>query len=390
VRIKSADRIWFQPIYVCVVWLAFAAGGALPSAAEEAPPLTASDFATLISRISEPGGYFWNDNYVSNEASYLHPLRRMHELGITGGVYLGVGPNQNFTYIANVQPRYAFIIDIRRQNFLEHLLFKALFHLARDRKEYLSLLLSRPVPRDQLHGESYSVAELVEVLKHTTPDQGLMHRTQARVRLFLTQASRVPLSPADLNTVDRIHRAFCARGLGIKYDFIPVPTYGEFLVEKDLDGRMSNFLNSTPEFRYIKRLQEENRIVPLVGDFAGSHALLELAKVLQERGEKVRVFYTSNVEQYLVRNGGWPLFLRNAMALPMADDAVFVRAYWSNHVLHPEGVAGYRFTQILQWAKPFMASFDPERTYSYWDIVTTNTIRLQNSEYRIQNSEFRH
>jgi len=53
----------------------------------------------------------------------------MRELGITGGVYLGVGPNQNFTYIAKVQPRYAFIIDIRRQNFLEHLLFKALLPL---------------------------------------------------------------------------------------------------------------------------------------------------------------------------------------------------------------------------------------------------------------------
>jgi len=44
--------------------------------------------------------------------------------------------------------------------------------------------------------------------------------------------------------VERVHRAFYVRGLGIKYDYIPVPTLGEFLLERDLDGRMENFLNS--------------------------------------------------------------------------------------------------------------------------------------------------
>ena len=43
-----------------------------------------------------------------------------------GGVYVGVGPNQNFTYIAAIRPELAFIVDIRRQNLLEHLLFKVL------------------------------------------------------------------------------------------------------------------------------------------------------------------------------------------------------------------------------------------------------------------------
>src|SRR5206468_1895343 len=69
----------------------------------EAKPITASQFAAIIERISEEGGYFWNDNFVSNEASYLHPLRKLRELGIEGGVYLGVGPNQNFTYIAKLR-----------------------------------------------------------------------------------------------------------------------------------------------------------------------------------------------------------------------------------------------------------------------------------------------
>ena len=128
----------FARVLVLTLALAFPAlaGGALT---REATPFTASEFAELIERVSEDGGYFWNDNFVSNEASYLHPITKLRELGIQGGVYLGVGPNQNFTYIAKIRPRYAFILDIRRQNFLEHLFFKAMFHLSRNRPEYLSI-----------------------------------------------------------------------------------------------------------------------------------------------------------------------------------------------------------------------------------------------------------
>ena len=50
----------------------------------DAPPFTASQFASLIARLSEEGGFFWNDNFVSNEVSYLHPLGKMRALGIQG------------------------------------------------------------------------------------------------------------------------------------------------------------------------------------------------------------------------------------------------------------------------------------------------------------------
>ncbi len=347
-----------------------------PAKQREAPPLTASQFAALIERFSEPGGYFWNDNFVSNEASYLHPLRKMQELGIGGGIYLGVGPNQNLTYIAKLHPRYAFIVDIRRQNMLEHLLFKALFHYARDRREYLSLLLSRPVTHGNLKGDGYTVEDLVHYFRDAPPDAEMLRLTFTRVQYFLSHACRVELSDADWKSMGKVLRAFYYRGLSIKYDYIPVPTYGEFLTERDLEGRMGNFLNSTTDFRYLKRLQEENRIVPITGDFAGPHALKEIGKYLKERGEKVTVFYTSNVEQYLMRNMTWPRFLQNVRELPLDDHAVFIRAYWSSYYTHPEGVAGYRFTQILQWIKPFLKDWDPTANYSYWDVVTTNTIKL--------------
>src|SRR5262245_46475623 len=59
-------------------------------------------FGGLISRLSEPGGFFDSDNLISNETSYLHVLGKLREMGVHGGVYLGVGPDQNFSYITKI------------------------------------------------------------------------------------------------------------------------------------------------------------------------------------------------------------------------------------------------------------------------------------------------
>src|SRR5712691_10042533 len=104
------------------------------------------DFWTLVSDFSENGGFFRSDNFISNETTFQYVIPDLHKKTKPGGVYLGVGPDQNFTYIAALQPKVAFITDIRRQNLLEHLLYKAVFELSNNRAEFLSKLFSRPMP----------------------------------------------------------------------------------------------------------------------------------------------------------------------------------------------------------------------------------------------------
>ena len=375
-RVQDSTRSFCAKPALLLAVVLLAVSPALPKG-YHVRPLTPAEFVSLIQRVSEDDGFFWNDNYVSNESSYQHPLKKLRELGIQGGIYVGVGPNQNFTYIANVHPDYAFILDIRRQNMLEHLLFKSLFHYARDRADYLSLLLSRPVRPGSLPGDAYTVEDLVKYFQSAEPDSTLFERTGQRVREFLDKSCHMPLSDRDLSLIDKILQAFFSRGLSIKYDYIPVPTYAEFLLEKDIDGNRQNLLNSTQDFLYVKRLEEENRIIPVVGDFAGSHAFNELRNVVTEWNERVTVFYASNVEQYLLRNHNWPQFLKNVSTLPLDDRAVFIRAYWSDRLDHPDLVPGYSFATVLQWAKPFLYCVNPSGNYSYWDIVTLNTIKLK-------------
>src|SRR5580692_3816763 len=98
---------------------------------------TAQSFASRIEHLSEDGGDFDTDNLISNERSYLDVVPALHATGVSGGTYIGVGPDQNFSYIAQIRPAIAFIVDIRRDNLLLHLLFKALFAAAHNRTEYV-------------------------------------------------------------------------------------------------------------------------------------------------------------------------------------------------------------------------------------------------------------
>src|SRR5688572_28446263 len=107
-------------------------------AVREQPALSDAAWAQLVLSLSEPGGIFDTDNLISNERSYLHvfsPLRRM-----CGGAYIGVGPDQSFSYLAAARPAVASSIDIRRDNLLHHLLLRSMFALSSNRAEYLARL----------------------------------------------------------------------------------------------------------------------------------------------------------------------------------------------------------------------------------------------------------
>src|SRR5262245_41883289 len=130
-------RRWARRLMPPMLALALiaSAGAARQTASRQPESLAAAEFARLIRDLSEEGGYFRSDNFTSNETSYLHVVGKLKQLGATGGAYIGVGPEQNFTYIAKIRPRIAFIVDIRRQAMIQHLLFKAVFHLSPTRAE---------------------------------------------------------------------------------------------------------------------------------------------------------------------------------------------------------------------------------------------------------------
>src|SRR5687767_12521808 len=118
-------------------------------------------FAGTVARLSEPAGYFDSDNLISNETSYLHAVSHLRSGRVSGGAYIGVGPDQNFSYIAAIKPSVAFMIDIRRDNLLMHLMFKALFERSQNRFEFLSRWTGRTVPADSRTWDEAPIARIL-------------------------------------------------------------------------------------------------------------------------------------------------------------------------------------------------------------------------------------
>ena len=113
---------------------------AAPRGAELPSRLADHDFWQISTDSSEPNGYFRSDTLTSNELGFQRVIPELVGRTRPGGAYLGVGPEQNFTYIAALRPAVAIIFDIRRGNMLVQLMYKALFELAKDRADFVSML----------------------------------------------------------------------------------------------------------------------------------------------------------------------------------------------------------------------------------------------------------
>jgi hypothetical protein len=297
-------------------------------------PETSAAFAARIAALSEPGGYFDTDNLMSNERSYLEVLPELERLRVRGGAYVGVGPDQNFSYIAGIRPAIAFIVDVRRDNLLLHLLFKALFQQAESRIEYLSLLFGRPIPPDAGAWRNVPIDRLAQHLVRPPQDGPAIDRICAQLERVI-RGFGVRLSAEDLATIDRFHRRFIERGLALKFETTGrgpqsyYPTYGDLLLGNDGAGRQRNYLASEESFQFLKSLQARDRVIPVVGNLSGPKALAAIGRLLSEQGESLSVFYASNVEFYLEREGTYSRFLDNLSRMPRTPHTVVIRSIFN-------------------------------------------------------------
>jgi hypothetical protein len=301
-------------------------GGATPGRLAASTP-----FAAEIERLSEPGGSFDTDNLISNERGYLDVVPKLVSQGVTGGVYIGVGPDQNFSYIARIRPSVAYIVDLRRDNLLLHLLFKALFVRAQTRVEYLSLLTGRTPPAPADRWKQATLQEIVAHIDGASPNAD----SNARLRRAVDDAVAgfgVPLAAADYETIGRFHHEFITAGLALQFHSFNrapqpyYPTLRQLLLATDRSRRMWNYLASEDDYLFVRSLQLRDGIIPVVGNVAGPHAMKAIGETIASRREQVSAFYISNVENYLFRDGAFAVYAANLARLPRNSRSVVIRS----------------------------------------------------------------
>lgn len=338
-----AGRLARSVLVAILLWLVLVPPGVLGAIDQRASAIPArlsdAEYWRLSSELSEPPGFFRSENLVSNEHTFQFVIPDLAKTVKPGGVYVGVAPDQNFTYIAAIRPRLAFIVDVRRGNLLIHLMYKALFELSADRAEFLARLFSKRRP-DGLGARSTAVelfSAYARVRMENADYQAEYARNLADLQIHLTKRKGFKLSDEDLSQLQAICFAFFWDGPGIRYTTSPsgiggarmgsnFPSYEELMMQTDWDGQSRSYLATEELFKVVKAMQERNLIVPVTGNFAGPKALRAVGRYIADRGATVSAFYVSNVEQYLFQDQMFDRFAANVATLPVDESSVFIRS----------------------------------------------------------------
>jgi len=320
-----------------LLFFGLAASSARPAlrAADQTLPerLTDQEFWQLSSDVSEPNGYFRSDNLLSNELYFQHVIPDLVHGAGPGGVYLGVGPEQNFTYIAALKPDMVFIPDIRRGNLDLQLMYKAIFELSSDRTQFIARLFTKKRPENV--DRNATVEELFRAFGSVRTDPEETYRENLKaIDDVLVKQHGLPLSDDDLSGINYVYSNFYKFGPDIDYNsssqsgfggggFV---TYAELMTATDASSVSRSYLANEDNFKVLKALEEKNLIVPVVGDLSGPKAVRAIGRYVKDHNATVTAFYLSNVEQYLNSGGSYNNFCRNVATLPLDSKSTFIRS----------------------------------------------------------------
>jgi hypothetical protein len=294
--------------------------------------LTDQEFWKLSSDASEEGGKFRSDNLLSNELGFPLILTDLTRSAPEARVYIGVGPEQNFNYIAALKPKMAFIIDIRRANLDLQLMYKALFELSADRTEFVSRLFSKRRPAT-LNAVS-TPEQIFQAFGAVEKSEELKNENVLAIKAALVARHHFDLDAEDVENITRAYQHFYTFGPDIRYSSSQgsgfggynQPSYAELMTAADGDGRPRSYLATEQYFQVLKNLETRNLLVPVVGNFGGPKAIRAVGQYVREHGSVVSAFYLSNVEMYLYQQNLYDTFCRNVATLPLDDASTFIRS----------------------------------------------------------------
>jgi len=308
---------WILPLTALFVLVAILfSADTLPS------QLTDAEYWKMINDFSEPGGFYQYNVITSNELSYQSGLPELTRTPRGGGAYLGVGPEQNFTYIAAVQPKMAFIFDIRRDMLLEHLMYKGVFEMSANRVEFVANLFSRN-STTPLNADS-PVETIFQAFLRAPADTLLAERNANLIMDRLKTQHHFQISAEDERGIRALYKTFSREGLQSFGSSFLSPGYASLMTLTDGRGKNWSYLATRERYDRIRLMEQQNLIVPLVGDFAGPKAIRTVGQYLKDHGATVHVFYISNVEDYIQNRSQ---YVKNIASLPTDPSSVLLRWY---------------------------------------------------------------
>lgn len=210
---------------------------------------------------------------VSDERHHFHFRKDIENLG---GVFIGIGTNQNFAMASWARPDLLILVDFDQMIIDVHNAYRAAFLHAPDPRAFVDLWTK----------ENKKTFE--QAIATTWTDKG---ERRSALRGYRYARRRV------LRRLREVRRIYA------KAD-------------------QSSYLSSQEDYDYLVSLYKANRVISVRGDLTLNGALQKLAALLHQQKRTVRTLYLSNTESYF----SWgEAFRTNMRAMPTDERSVVLR-----------------------------------------------------------------
>ncbi|MCY1068518.1 hypothetical protein OV090_27495 [Nannocystis sp. RBIL2] len=260
------------------------AGGTAPLSAEQRATMLAGPEDSLI----ETPIHYMKSNEVRHDVFFPYVAGK-------GGVYVGVGSDQNYTLAAAAGSELIFLLDIDQSVVDLHRCYEALIEASPDPK----ILFDRW--KAEAEGDSAKILE--------TAYAGLPDADRKRiVRLYRAARETVYVH------LDRVYRR--------------------------RQGEQPTAWMSNPEmYQYIRGMFLADRVRMMAGDLTGPNSLQSVGAAAKAMGLPVRIVYFSNAEEYFDYN---KQFVANVEALAGDEQSLVLRTIYSKKWVHADQLWAYQ------------------------------------------------
>jgi sulfatase modifying factor 1 len=231
-----------------------------------------------------------DSHFVVSDERY-HRLFR-DEVMDRGGIYIGVGTDQNYTMAAWARPELLILMDFDQVIVDLHAVYRLAFLAAADSADFLALW-SEGDPR------------LSALIDAAWPD------------------------PVERK---RYHKAW-------RYGRRNIPRRLRMQRRLMTKAGVSWFLDDEAQFRWLADMYRAGRVVALRGDLTAELTVRDIATAARDLGLPVRVLYLSNAENYF--RAFPPSYRRNMSELPMDERSMVLRTYPSKPAWSPDPLYEY-------------------------------------------------
>lgn len=249
------------------------------------------------------------DDLAPTEIHYVKSNEVRHDvwfpaLAELGGIYIGVGADQNYTLIAAADSEIAFLLDIDQRVVDIHRVYEALIEAAETPDALMAWF-----------GEGASDDAIATIERHFAE---------------APEADRV-----------RYVRSYRAARETLRRHL-------EHVGARRADDQPSTWLSNPVWYAKIRQRFVDDRIRSMGGDLTGPTTMQTIAANARALGHPVRVLYLSNAEEYFQYT---PQFRTNVQAMPGDDKSLALRTIYSDDWEHAARLWNYQLQPLADFQR---------------------------------------